>query len=625
MKVLLVQLPIPRLNLALKTGNIPLGAAYLKQAAAGLPGCRVDILPELLASHAGDEALIQAIVEQDPDILGFTVFCWNLERSLYLAEQIKGKTRARIIFGGPEITRDNTLIRSKAIDFYVYGEGEDLFTQLLTSESPWGQGSGESNVCSLSLGSPYVNGYLASGIEMLLETQRGCPYRCGFCYYSKSRKTLGIVPDQGVLDGIAWAAHNGIDEIYLLDPSLNSRPGLAHLLEKIALLNRSGQISLISEIRAESVDKNMAELYRKAGFTGFEVGLQSTNPAALRQMNRPTDLKAFLNGIKHLQAVGIAPTVDLIFGLPGDTLAGFRQSLDFVAQNHLDDHLQVFPLLVLPGTLFRKNSRKLGLVHQAKPPYTLISSPGFTSQEMVLALDAAESAFDMSLCPFPDLEISFKKESQSDFHVSLAGRPHLSKLVLHAPRPLDEIQDLACQITCPFQIFFGPGMIDPAYQQAVIRSVSETNPFVPLEMVFIEPARVPDTREMLGAMALRRPHFLDHDLGYLYPEPGNRAVQFTLISRRVDLFFQGEMKRQVYLWDRDYLPGEADLEAFAHVDGILMDSPLAVDIFGKWQDRFSKRHGEFVAVNFARINLQIQWMEKTVSDRYQLAVLKGGR
>nr|NJM03447.1 hypothetical protein [Desulfobacula sp.] len=98
----------------------------------------------------------------------------------------------------------------------------------------------------LGLGSPYVNGYLEPGAEkvMLLETQRGCPYQCGFCYYHKSRKTRSASGDGIVLDGVAYALEQGVEEVYLLDPSLNSRPGLPALLEKMAGLNRAGKVSL---------------------------------------------------------------------------------------------------------------------------------------------------------------------------------------------------------------------------------------------------------------------------------------------------------------------------------------------------------------------------------------------
>ena len=625
--MLLIQLPVPKLNFGLKTGNIPLGGACLKQAVAGIPDLEVDILSEALASHAGDGALIKAVTEYHPDVLGVTVFSWNLDRSLYLAEKIKEKIQTRIIFGGPEITPDNELARSPFVDVYVYGEGEGVFRRLLTEDALWKKGRVEdrSGLSYLSLGSPYVNGFLEPGAEnfMLIETQRGCPYRCGFCYYHKSRKTLSMAEDGIVLDGMAHALEQGVEEVYLLDPSLNSRTGLPALLEKIAGLNRSGKLAFTSEIRAESVDDKMAELFRKAGFTGFEVGLQSTNPPALKQMNRPTRLPVFLSGVKALQAQGIVPTVDLIFGLPGDTLEGFGKTLDFVHDHGLYDHLQVFPLLVLPGTAFRKKSRELGLHYDPRPPYTLISSPGFSSRDMVRALDLAEETFDTGFITFPDLEVSFKSEKGGDLYISLDGRPCLAKLILEDRRDLLEIECLTRQISSPFQVFFGPAVRDKAYQKAVLACISRQNPFVPVEVIFIEPEVIPDTGDLLAAMAIKRPHFLDQDLRYLYPEPGNRAVQFTMITKNPGLCFEGEMRRQVFLWDRTGLPEEPHFKDLAHLDGVLINSCLPFDRQKKFQDRIIPLHEDILPVNFADVRLQTRWIQETGPERYNISLLRG--
>ena len=107
---LLVQLPVPRLNYGVHTGNIPLGAACLKQAARRVPGAQVDILPESIAAYVGDAALLEILLERKPDVIGFTVYCWNLERSLYFAQKLKQLTASRIVFGGPEITPDNPAV-----------------------------------------------------------------------------------------------------------------------------------------------------------------------------------------------------------------------------------------------------------------------------------------------------------------------------------------------------------------------------------------------------------------------------------------------------------------------------------------------------------------------------------
>lgn len=626
-KALLIQLPVPKLNLGVKTMNIPLGGACLRQAGGGVPGWRLDLVPEEVASHAGDAALIRWILGEAPDVLGFTVFSWNLERSLYLAEKIKEKITARIVFGGPEITPDNVPARSPFVDFYVFGEGEGMIRSLLSSETVWGEKTGRdpSDADYLILGSPYVSGCLKTDPDhpMLVETQRGCPYRCGFCYYNKSRKNRSTADDRMVLDAVAFALERGVEEMYLLDPSLNVRPGLKSLMEQVAGLNRTGQLSLISEIRAEAVDEEMAALFRRAGFRGFEVGLQSTNPAAWEKMNRPTDLKAFLRGVKALQRVGITPTVDLIFGLPGDTLEGFLRTLDFVCAHHLTDHVQVFPLLVLPGTPFRLNSRKLGLCFDPSPPYSLISAPGFSPDDMSAALDAAEERLDRQFCLFPDLDAAFEGGLDEDFRIDLAGRPHVSKLVLKTPRPISDIQALADQIASPFQIFFGPEITDAGYQKEVLKAVSIDNPFVPLEVVFIQPRTRPDTTDLVAAAAVRRPHFLDQDLRRLYPEPGNRTVLFTVAAKTDQPFFQGEMERQVFLWDRPDLPQTTDLARLSHLDGILLGSRLPVRVPEDWQDRMASLHEDVLPISFSDIRLQVRWMALTLADTYDISLLEG--
>ena len=73
MNVCLLQLPVPRPDYGIQTGNIPLAAACLKQAAAILPEVQVDLLPQSMASYLGDAALIEILLARRPQIVGFTV------------------------------------------------------------------------------------------------------------------------------------------------------------------------------------------------------------------------------------------------------------------------------------------------------------------------------------------------------------------------------------------------------------------------------------------------------------------------------------------------------------------------------------------------------------------------
>ncbi len=51
---------------------------------------------------------------------------------------------------------------------------------------------------------------------------------------------------------------------------------------------------------------------------------------------------------------GLNVKVDLIIGLPGDTVASVRRGFEYLAQSELFTTVQVFNLAILPGTAFRQ-------------------------------------------------------------------------------------------------------------------------------------------------------------------------------------------------------------------------------------------------------------------------------
>ncbi len=625
-RALLLQLPIPQLNYGRQTGNIPLGAACLKQAVAGVPDAEVMILPESIVSYLADGALLRQIQALQPDIVGFSVYCWNLRRSLYLAENIKKFSRCQIVVGGPEVTADNNLVSSEAVDFLVFGEGETVFRRLMTQPAYWKKKSASCSAGPVfkSTPSPYLAGLLEPEIEnlVLLETQRGCPFHCGYCYYNKSRDRLAFKDESLLLDAVGWAAERRIPELYLLDPTINARPGLKTLLRKIQVINHDGALSLISEIRADRLDAHLADRFAAAGFTWFEVGLQSTNPDALRLMNRPTDLKRFLAGVSLLKERHITPGIDLIAGLPGDDLDSFRRSVDFVADSGLHEDVQVFPLAVLPGTDFRAASGALGLQYAPEPPYPILASPGFTREDLLLAFDYAETRFDVCLYPMPDLDIAWRNTCRPDdepppvHSVRLGGTAYISKLVFMAPRPLDTLQAIADRLTHPFQIFFGPNLQDESFMAKALEILTRANPFTTLEVISIGPKRLPNTKRLLDAVRLDRPHFLDLEQRFQFPKPGNRAVLFTLVSPQRSVCFSGDMQRQVYWWKGPQLPEISDLRLLTELDGILVDSARPAEDLIAWQDRLRPYADDFLRIGFADVALQRRWLMLTESGEY---------
>src|SRR5690349_7541895 len=128
-KILLVQLPIPPVGPQPIKGNVPLAAAYLKLYARnrGLEDSfDINLFPPPLANTLGDMALVEAILAREPWLVGFTCYLWNIDRSLWVASEIKRRRPGvRIIIGGPEVTADNDwVLQHPAVDYAAIGEGE---------------------------------------------------------------------------------------------------------------------------------------------------------------------------------------------------------------------------------------------------------------------------------------------------------------------------------------------------------------------------------------------------------------------------------------------------------------------------------------------------------------------
>ena len=117
--------------------------------------------------------------------------------------------------------------------------------------------------------------------------------------------------------------------------------------------NPGRQFTYFGELRGEGITEETARLLREANFTEVEVGLQSIEPDAQTQMDRKNNLRAFERGVRAMLDQGIRVKVDLIVGLPGDTVESVRRGLHYLRDDGLYSDVQVFNLSVLPGTAFR--------------------------------------------------------------------------------------------------------------------------------------------------------------------------------------------------------------------------------------------------------------------------------
>jgi hypothetical protein len=229
---------------------------------------------------------------------------------------------------------------------------------------------------------------------------------------------------------------------------------------------------------------------------------------------------------------------------------------------------------------------------------------------------------DSVFFPLPDLDLSWRlneanggPEVASDVYVTLEERAYLAKLALTRERPVKAIKQAARRLTLPYQVLVAPG-IPFAYLKSVLAVTTIENPFTPLEIVFFEPTRPPRTGDLLSAVHLKRPHYLDGDLRFLFAQPGNRAVLLTWVSTDPSPRFQGDMERQVFWWRRQGLPKPRDLAEFKGLDGILIDAPVPAADIVKWQDRYARAVSEKYHISFADLRLQRRWLLRASPDEY---------
>ena len=151
----------------------------------------------------------------------------------------------------------------------------------------------------------------------------------------------------------------------------------------------------------------------QANFSEVEIGLQSVDPHAQALMGRKINLRRFERGARAMRDAGIAVRVDLILGLPGDTVDSVRRSIDFLHRSGLYSAAQVFNLSILPGTAFRQEAEALGLKYQPRPPYYVLQTPTLSLEDMYGLMEEAQEAFELEYDPAPPPRLDFPEAASA--------------------------------------------------------------------------------------------------------------------------------------------------------------------------------------------------------------------
>jgi oxygen-independent coproporphyrinogen-3 oxidase len=187
--------------------------------------------------------------------------------------------------------------------------------------------------------------------------QRKCPY-CDFFSVEASDRQRRAYPDL-LRRHLALAAASGwqgpFDTVYFGGgtPSLLSPRAIGSLLEATAQrFGLAGDAEITLEANPGTVTPARLAGFRAAGVNRLSLGLQSLDPAQLVTIGRSHGRQEGLQAVQWARRAGFANlSLDLIFALPGQTLADLDEELD----RYLDlapEHFSCYGLTAEPDTPF---------------------------------------------------------------------------------------------------------------------------------------------------------------------------------------------------------------------------------------------------------------------------------
>lgn len=111
------------------------------------------------------------------------------------------------------------------------------------------------------------------------------------------------------------------------------------------------------EANPDTLTDEVARTLADAGVTRFSVGMQSAVPHVLAALDRTHDPANIATAVAAARGAGLAVSLDLIYGAPGESLEDWRTSLE-TAIALAPDHISAYALIVEDGTKLERQIRR---------------------------------------------------------------------------------------------------------------------------------------------------------------------------------------------------------------------------------------------------------------------------
>lgn len=379
-------------------GYMPIAGALLISTARNDPEIAARMTFDLLCVDASEppKTIVERIMaDGSPALVAFSIQGWALPLADSIARRLSETTECLIVYGGNHVTSQAEKLAAERpfLDAVANGEGEGIFLDLMrallalpaspdlasvpglsarTAENTFTRGDVRPRIVDLNdIPSPYLTGLINPAEHKfriaLLETNRGCPYKCSFCYWGAAvNSKLRQFSLERVYAEMEILARNGVESWYICDANFGILKRDLDIVEHILRLREDyGVPHTVHTNWAKNSNERVVSIVSRLAAGGvhstFTLALQSTDAFTLELAQRSN---MAVNNVKELarlcRASGVVPRGELIWGLPGESYDRFKRSYDDLAE-HVDA-ISVYPHYILPNTEYDARRADLKIV-----------------------------------------------------------------------------------------------------------------------------------------------------------------------------------------------------------------------------------------------------------------------
>ncbi|MBN2896211.1 MAG: DUF4080 domain-containing protein [Campylobacterales bacterium] len=328
---------------------------------------------------ANPQSVAEELLTCKPRIIGLSVYIWN---ALQIAELIhilkKVSPQTLIILGGPEAAYRPHRVDLSGADCVVSGEGEAVFYTLcrdvLAGRSIPKHISAP--VCDLaSIALPY-EAYSNDDIAhryIYVEASRGCPFLCEFCLSSIDEK-LRRFDLPRLLEALERLWMRGARDFKFIDRTFNINIRFAAAILDFFLAKEPPyflHFEVIPDHFPDAIKERLEHF--EQGSLQLEIGIQTLDAEVAARINRPLNVAKIEENLRFLRERTCAHLhLDLIVGLPGESIEGFAANLDRLHRMGGGSEIQIGILKKLSGTTMARHDEVFDMRYSDLPPYDLL-------------------------------------------------------------------------------------------------------------------------------------------------------------------------------------------------------------------------------------------------------------